>query len=109
MYATPKADPPERGNLPMIKKQRDQMTLGEARILGLSAQRYSQLADAYKAAKSGSISYSTGNGSASLALTLLDLQAALALLIEREEAHLASYGVVLDQPPLTPDTVRHAI
>lgn len=96
LYGQPAPDPVHDRTLPMVKKQLDTMTLAEARLVGLAAQRYQQLGDALTQAKSGSIGYSTSNGSASIALTLIDLQAALALLIEREVQYLASYGVTLE-------------
>jgi hypothetical protein len=81
-----------------VSKKR--VTEAEARRIGHAAQRIAQFRDALTAAKSGSITVSSGNGSMSIALTQLDLVAALAILIEREALFLTSFGVTVEEYPL---------
>lgn len=72
----------------------------EARRVGHAATRVAQFRDALTVAKSGSITVSTANGAMSIALSQLDLVAALGLLFEREALFLSSFGVAVEEFPL---------
>jgi hypothetical protein len=84
----------------MVVKQHDPVTLAEARRMGMAAQRYENLRHCLKEMTGGGITVQTRNGSIGLSLYSLDMEALLALLIEREGQYLASMGVMLEEPPL---------
>jgi hypothetical protein len=81
----------------VVVPDREPLTEAEARRIGHSATRIAQLRDLHKQVQSGSISIQTANGAMSLALTKLDLEAALGLLIEREAQFLSSFNVEVDK------------
>jgi hypothetical protein len=84
----------------MVIKPTDPITLAEARKIGTAAQRYENLKHCLREATGGGLTVSTRNGTMSLSMYRLDMEALLALLIEREGQYLASMGVILEEPPL---------
>lgn len=70
------------------------MKLAEALALGRSAQRLVNLSTAHaRLSGGGSVTVKTTDGNLTYALTGIDIEAVLALLIEREVAFLTPYNV----------------
>ena len=73
------------------------MTEREARMAGQVSNRRISLRGALKQGlRGGSLHVSTENGSQSLALPSVDLEAVIALLIERDEAFLTGLNIELE-------------
>lgn len=80
--------------LPVITPEREPITLVEAMRIGQSASRLQNLTTYRdRTVTSGGISIQTSNGTFSVALSRIDTEAVLALLIEREQAFLAAFNV----------------
>lgn len=79
-----------------VLPQREPMTLAEARRVGATANRLTNLRGLINEATGGSITVTTRKGSISLALTGVDVIAALSLLAEHDEVFLSSFNVELN-------------
>lgn len=69
------------------------LSLREVRVAGATANRLLNLRHSLRNLKGGSLTIQTHNGSQSLSLSLVDLQALIGLLIERDEAFLTGLNV----------------
>lgn len=92
--------PPDPSRLlPVIAKPKGRMSEAEARVVGAAASRIVNLRHLYNDCNiGGSLSVATRNGTVSQALTKADLQAILALMIEREALVLIQFDVDIDEP-----------
>lgn len=82
----------------MVFPEREPLTEAEARQIGASSQAIGRLRYMLENAKAGSLTVTLSSGSQSLSLYKSDLDACLALLMEREAAFLTSFNVKLDKP-----------
>jgi hypothetical protein len=74
------------------------MTEREARLAGATSNRLSSLRGFLKTGTTGgSLTVTSTNGSASLAMTQIDMEALLGLLIERDEQFLTSLNIELER------------
>lgn len=79
--------------LPTVAPGREPLTLSEARRVGATANRLTNLLDLIGKAKGGSIAVQTPTGTVSLSLVASDVIAALSLLAERDSTFLVSFNV----------------
>lgn len=90
-------------NLPAVKPDREPMTEMEAMLVGDSAYRLAKLRRMLREAETVGGTLTVGSATQwvsppSIRLGNNDLQAVLALLIEREELFLASFNVSVERP-----------
>jgi hypothetical protein len=86
--------------LPVVVPDREPLTEAEARRVGTAANRLPRLRRlrALAADRIGQIFVGSGYTADFISVGSLDLQAALALLIERDEMLLASFNVTIERP-----------
>lgn len=83
--------------LPVVAKPKGRITEREVRAAGVTSNRRRNLIGALaQGIKGGSLTVSTRNGSQSLALTSIDTEALIGLLLERDEAFLIGLDIELD-------------
>jgi len=84
--------------LPTVAKPKGRMTEAEARVVGASANRIVNLRGLQVSAAnaSGSLTVNAKSGAVSLVLTSQDVEACLALLIEREACLLTQFDIELE-------------
>lgn len=88
-------------SLPTVAAPKGRLTEREVRILGASANRLVNLRDLQASqVGSGSLSATTKTGTVSLTLRREDIEAVLALLVERESSLLLQFDVELDTPAI---------
>jgi hypothetical protein len=94
--------------LPVVVPDREPLTEAEARRIGNAAHKLAKLRELLKearTARSGGLGVGVSAGFygsqtiSNIELSSADLQAALALLIEREVAFLASFNVLIEETP----------
>ena len=83
-----------------VVPEREPLTEQEARRIGVAANRLPRLRQLRQLGEThvGSIVIGSGISAQSMSLGTLDLQAALSLLIERDELLLASFNVKIERP-----------
>lgn len=83
--------------LPAVRREREPLTMAEARAVGAASNRLRNFRHLLSEGLGGSLTVRMKFGTTAQALTTVDMEAILSLLIEREELFLGSFNVDISE------------